>query len=96
MLFLSNVIKQSNRLLTFSEETGEGENIMGSIAEFVIAMATLGILRSWNAREDERNFRREEEFVPFRLPPLSRQDQSIQLPEEEITSEVALASCVSH
>ncbi len=69
---------------------------MGSVAEFVYAMAALGILRAWNAREDEKNSRREEEFVPFRLPPLSRQDQSIQLPEEEITSEVALASCVSH
>ena len=83
-------------MLTFSEETGEGEIIMGSIAEFVSAMATLGILRSWTARENERNFRREEEFVPFRLPPLPSQEQSIPLPEEENTSEVPLASGASH
>ncbi len=84
------------RLLTVSEETGEGEIIMGSIAEFVNAMATLDILRSWNARENERNFRREEEFVPFRLPPLPSQEQSIPLRVEEETSEVAIVNSVSH
>ena len=69
---------------------------MGSIAEFVNAMATLDIFRSWNAREDERNFRREEEFVPFRLPPLSRQDLSSPLLTDENTPEVALSSSASH
>ena len=46
-LFLSNAIDNS-------EETEEGEIIMGSVSEFVYAMAALGILRAWNAREDER------------------------------------------
>ena len=68
---------------------------MGSVAEFVSAMAALGILRAWNAREDERNARREEEFVPFHLPPLSRQDQSLPLSIEENSPEVALTSCAS-
>lgn len=65
---------------------------MGGVSEFVYAMAALGILRAWNAREEERNSKREEEFVPFRLPPLPRQEQSIPLPLEEGTSEVTLAS----
>ena len=81
-----------NNTLDNSEKSKQGENIMGSVAEFVYAMAALGIFRAWNAREDERNARREEEFVPFHLPPLSWQDQSLPLPVEENTTEVALAS----
>jgi hypothetical protein len=69
---------------------------MGSVAEFVYAMAALGILRSWNAREDERNYRREEEFVPFRLPPLTRQEQSFQLAVEADKPEVAYTASTSH
>ena len=69
---------------------------MGSVAEFVYAMAALGILRAWNAREDERKSRQEEEFVPFRLPPLPQQEQAISLPIEEATPEVALAASASH
>jgi hypothetical protein len=69
---------------------------MGSVAEFVYAMAALGILRAWNAREDERKSRQEEEFVPFRLPPLPQQEQAIPLPMEEATPEVALAASAPH
>ncbi len=69
---------------------------MGSVAEFVYAMAALGILRAWNAREDERNARREEEFVPFHLPPLSRQDQSIPLHMEQDAPEVSMAASACH
>jgi hypothetical protein len=65
---------------------------MGSVAELVYAMAALGILRAWNAREEERKSRQEEEFVPFRLPPLPKQEQSIPLPMEESAPEVALAA----
>jgi hypothetical protein len=74
------------------EESGEGEFIMGSIAEFVAAMAAFGILSLWNTREDERNYRREEEFVPFRLPPLPQQEQSIPLAAEEAIPEVTMAT----
>ena len=86
----------SESLLKLSEETQEGEFIMGSVAEFVYAMAALGILRAWNAREEERNSRQEEEFVPFRLPPLPRQEQAIHLCNEEAMPEVALAASASH
>ncbi len=69
---------------------------MGSVSEFVYAMAALGILRAWNAREDERKCRQEEEFVPFRLPPLPQQAQEISLPMEETTPVVALAASSPH
>ena len=69
---------------------------MGSVSEFVYAMAALGILRAWNAREEERKFRQEEEFVPFRLPPLSKQEQSIPQPMEEAMPNVAIAASASH
>jgi hypothetical protein len=77
------------------EETEEGENIMGSVSEFVSAMAVLGILIAWNAREDERNSRKEEEFVPFRLPPLHQQEQSTPLPMEEAMPEVTMSASAS-
>ena len=69
---------------------------MGSVSELVLAMAALGILRAWNAREDERKSREEEEFVPFRLPPLVRQEQSIPQPLEEVIPDVAIAASVAH
>ncbi len=69
---------------------------MGSVSEFVSAMAVLGILRAWNAREEERNSRQEEEFVPFRLPPLTRQEQSSPQPLEEVMPDVAMAASATH
>jgi hypothetical protein len=69
---------------------------MGSVSELVYAMAALGILRAWNAREEERKSRQEEEFVPFRLPPLPQQEQAISLPMEESAPEVALAASAPH
>ena len=69
---------------------------MGSVSEFVYAMAALGILRAWNAREEERKSKQEEEFVPFRLPPLPQQEQAIPLPREESTTDVALTVSGSH
>ena len=86
----------SESLLKLSEETQEGEFIMGSVAELVYAMAALGILRAWNAREEERNSRQEEEFVPFRLPPLPQQEQSIAQPMEEAIPGVTLAASATY
>ena len=69
---------------------------MGSVSELVLAMAALGILRAWNAREEESKSRQEEEFVPFRLPPLSQPEQSILLPLEEAMPDVAMAASATH
>ena len=69
---------------------------MGSVSELVYAMAALGILRAWNAREEERKSRQEEEFVPFRLPPLSQQERSIPLPLEEVKPDVAMTASATH
>lgn len=63
---------------------------MGSVSELVYAMAALGILRAWNAREEERTSRQDEEFVPFHFPPLSQ--QVIPLPMEESAPVVAIAA----
>jgi hypothetical protein len=84
------------RLVKLSEETEEGEYIMGSVSELVLAMAALGILRAWNAREAERKSRQEEEFVPFRLPPLARQEQSSPQPLEEVMPDVAMAASATY
>jgi hypothetical protein len=88
-LFLNNLVENL-------EETEEGENIMGSVSEFVSAMAVLGILIAWKAREEERNSRQEEEFVPFRLPPLPQQEQSMPEPLEEVMPGVAMAASATH
>ena len=69
---------------------------MGSVSEFVYAMAALGILRAWNAGEEERKSRQEEEFVPFRLPPLARQAQSMPEHLEEVMPDVAMATSAIH
>ena len=69
---------------------------MGSVSELVLAMAALGILRGWNAREEERKSRQEEEFVPFRLPPLPQQEQSMPQLLEEVLPDVAMAASASH
>lgn len=69
---------------------------MGSVSELVLAMAALGILRAWNVREEESKSRQEEEFVPFRLPPLARQEQSMPQPLEEVMPDVAMAASATH
>ena len=69
---------------------------MGSVSELVYAMAALGILRAWNAREEERKSKQEEEFVPFRLPPLPQQEQAIPLPTEDPRPEGALTASTPH
>jgi hypothetical protein len=86
----------SESLLKLSEETKEGESIMGSVSELVSAMAALGILRAWNAREEEKICKQEEEFVPFRFPPLPQQEQVNPLPIEEAMPEVAMATSAPH
>jgi hypothetical protein len=57
------VVQQSNKTASTHfqnhtvdnlEVSKEGEYIMGSVAELVSAMAALGILRAWNACEEER------------------------------------------
>lgn len=46
---------------------------MGSVPDLVAALAFLGILRTWDAREEDRKSRQEEVFVPFNLPPVKPQ-----------------------
>ena len=51
---------------------------MGSVPELVAALALLGIMSIWDAREEERKSRQEEALVPFNLPALcSAGDRSI-------------------
>lgn len=69
---------------------------MGSVSELVYAMAALGILRAWNAREEERNSRQEEEFVPFRLSPLPQQEQTMPQLLEDVIPDVAKAASATH
>jgi hypothetical protein len=52
---------------------------MGSISDLVTALSLLGITRAWNAQEDDRRFRQEEAFVPFRLPPLIAIDNVVEV-----------------
>lgn len=99
------VVQQSNKTASTHfqnhpvdnlEVSKEGEYIIGSVAELVSAMAALGILRAWNAREEERISSQEEEFVPFRLPPLPRLEQSTPQPMEEAMPDVAMATSDPH
>lgn len=64
-------------------------NIMGEISNLVAALATLGLLRAWDAAEEDRTSRQEGVFVPFNLPPLSQREQPIRQPE---TGVVVMAS----
>jgi hypothetical protein len=50
---------------------------MGSVSDLVAALAFLGLMRVWDAREEDRKSRQEEAFVPFNLPPLPQCEQSI-------------------
>ena len=69
---------------------------MGSISDLVMALSLLGITRAWNAQEDDRRPRQEEAFVPFRLPPLTLQEQSISHPAAETQSCVAVTTSALH
>jgi len=42
---------------------------MNEISGLLAALAALGIIRAWNAAEEDRASRREEVFVSFNLPP---------------------------
>lgn len=68
---------------------------MGGISELVGALALLGIMRAWDAREEERKSRQEEVFVPFKLPPLPQGAQAIGQPQTADRSLVAVARSVS-
>jgi hypothetical protein len=73
----------------------EGECIMGGISDLVGALALLGITQAWDALEEERKSR-QEVFVPFKLPPLLQQAQTIGQLTTADRSPVAVARGVSH
>jgi hypothetical protein len=84
------------RLLNRSEETEEREYIMGGVSEMVAALAALGIMRAWEARQEDRKLRQEETFVPFHLPPLPQQEKSIPQPVIEARIDIDLAASSTH
>jgi hypothetical protein len=69
---------------------------MGGISDLVGALALLGVMRAWHAREEERNFRQEEVFVPFNLSQLPQQEQVTGQTRTADRSLVAVARPVSH
>ena len=69
---------------------------MGNASDLVGALALLGIMRVWDAREEDRKSRQEEVFVPFNLPPLLHREQSIPQPAAEARPRVAVATSVLH
>ncbi|HEX6552065.1 MAG TPA: hypothetical protein VF026_04830 [Ktedonobacteraceae bacterium] len=69
---------------------------MGSVPELIAALAFLGILRTWDAREEDRKSRQEEVFVPFNLPPLRQPEQSIPCPAAEARPPVAVGTSALH
>jgi len=69
---------------------------MGSVPELVAALAFLGILRTWDAREEDRKSRQEEVFVPFNLPPLPQRQQSIPCPAAEVRPPVVVVTSALH
>ena len=69
---------------------------MGNVPDLVAALAFLGILRTWDAREEDRKSRQEEVFVPFNLPPLPQWGQSIPQPAAEARPPVAVATSALH
>jgi hypothetical protein len=58
-------------------------NSMNEISGLLAAFAALGIVRAWDAAEEERISRREEVFVPFNLPPFPQREQPIYQPETD-------------
>jgi hypothetical protein len=69
---------------------------MGSVPDLIAALAFLGILRTWDAREEDRKSRQEEAFVPFNLPPLPQREQSIPCPVAEARPPVGVATSALH
>jgi hypothetical protein len=69
---------------------------MGNVSDLIGALALLGIMRAWDAREEARKSRQEEVFVPFNLPPLPQREQSIPHPAAETSPRVAVAASVPH
>jgi hypothetical protein len=69
---------------------------MGDVMSWAAALAFLGVMRAWDARQEERTCRQEEEFVPFNLPPLPQQEQVIGQPITADTSSVAVTRPLSH
>jgi hypothetical protein len=69
---------------------------MGGISDLVVALSLLGLMRAYDAREEERTSRQEEVFVPFNLPPLPQQEQAIGQTITANRSPVAVARSVSH
>jgi hypothetical protein len=74
----------------------EGACLMGDVTILAGALAFLGIMRAWDAREEERISRQEEVFVPFKLPPLPQQEQAIDQPITAEESPVAVMKPLSH
>lgn len=50
---------------------------MGGISDLVVALSLLGLIRAYDARQEERTSRQEEVFVPFNLSALPQQEQVI-------------------
>jgi hypothetical protein len=69
---------------------------MGNVSDLIGALALLGIMRAWDAREEARTSRQEEVFVPFNLPPLPQREQPIRQPATEVRPPVAVATSASH
>jgi hypothetical protein len=69
---------------------------MGGISDLVGTLALLGLMKAWDAREEERKSRQEEVFVPFKLSPLPQQEQAGGQPMTADRSPVAVTRRVSH
>jgi hypothetical protein len=65
---------------------------MGEISGLLAAFAALHLVRAWDASEEDRISRREEVFVPFKLPPLPQREQLAYQPETDCAM-AASASC---
>jgi hypothetical protein len=63
---------------------------MGEISSLVAALAALGLVRAWDAAEEDRTSRQEGVFVPFNLPPLSPREQPTR--QSEIGSAMAASA----
>ena len=69
---------------------------MGGVSELVAALAVVGIMRAWDALEEDKKSRQEEVFVPFNLSPLPQQGQQIPHPTAEARPQIAMAPSASH
>jgi hypothetical protein len=62
---------------------------MGEVMSWAAALAFLGVMRAWDARQEERTSRQEEVFVPFNLPSMKPE------PTEEARLPVAVPASSS-